>query len=252
MRWEGQLSRGFTIVELLIVVVVIAILATITIISYNGITENARASSAKAFASQVYKRDINDAQGYWGFDECSGSTAANGGGQAPTLQSAISGTVAWSTDTPFGRGCSLVFNGTSTYIATGLALSNTYYLKSAWIKSISNAGAQNVVSSVSGASTGSAFYLASGNISGGHNGNWNAVRASTVQNDGKWHHVAIEFTRNGTASNGTLKLYVDGVQVAINQTAALMTDDTELQSIGRFGTGAYFNGLMDDVMVVVK
>lgn len=35
-------SRGFTIVELLIVVVVIAILAAITIVSYNGITSRAR------------------------------------------------------------------------------------------------------------------------------------------------------------------------------------------------------------------
>jgi len=33
--------RGFTIVELLIVVVVIAILAAITIVSYNGITNKA-------------------------------------------------------------------------------------------------------------------------------------------------------------------------------------------------------------------
>lgn len=38
-------SRGFTIVELLIVVVVIAILAAITIVSYNGIT--ARATESK-------------------------------------------------------------------------------------------------------------------------------------------------------------------------------------------------------------
>lgn len=39
---KNQRSRGFTIVELLIVVVVIAILAAITIVSYNGITARAR------------------------------------------------------------------------------------------------------------------------------------------------------------------------------------------------------------------
>lgn len=43
-QWAKQTS-GFTIVELLIVVVVIAILAAITIVSYNGIT--ARAAEAK-------------------------------------------------------------------------------------------------------------------------------------------------------------------------------------------------------------
>lgn len=41
-------NKGFTIVELLIVVVVIAILATITVVSYNGITRMARESAIKS------------------------------------------------------------------------------------------------------------------------------------------------------------------------------------------------------------
>lgn len=49
-------SQGFTIVELLIVVVVIAILAAITIVSYNGITSRANQSSAKASAASVLKK----------------------------------------------------------------------------------------------------------------------------------------------------------------------------------------------------
>jgi len=49
-------SQGFTIVELLIVVVVIAILAAITIVSYNGITNRANASSAKSTASSMQKK----------------------------------------------------------------------------------------------------------------------------------------------------------------------------------------------------
>lgn len=49
-------SQGFTIVELLIVVVVIAILAAITIVSYNGITNRANASSAKSTAATWQKK----------------------------------------------------------------------------------------------------------------------------------------------------------------------------------------------------
>jgi prepilin-type N-terminal cleavage/methylation domain-containing protein len=48
-------AHGFTIVELLIVVVVIAILAAITIISYNGISNSARVSAAAQGLRQVDK-----------------------------------------------------------------------------------------------------------------------------------------------------------------------------------------------------
>lgn len=50
----GTHKHGFTIVELLIVVVVIAILAAITIVAFNGIQERSRASAAQAVAKQAY------------------------------------------------------------------------------------------------------------------------------------------------------------------------------------------------------
>lgn len=56
--WENKKpnSRGFTIVELLIVVVVIAILAAITIVAYNGIRDRAQDSAAKSSVEQAYKK----------------------------------------------------------------------------------------------------------------------------------------------------------------------------------------------------
>lgn len=49
-------QSGFTIVELLIVVVVIAILATITIVAYSGIRERAQTSSLQSSLSQAVKQ----------------------------------------------------------------------------------------------------------------------------------------------------------------------------------------------------
>jgi len=49
-------ERGFTIVELLIVIVVIAILAAITIVAYNGIQNRANTSSAQSAANTLSKK----------------------------------------------------------------------------------------------------------------------------------------------------------------------------------------------------
>jgi|GEM_PF-1180319 len=69
-------APGFTIVELLIVVVVIAILASITIVSYNGVTKQARAA--------VMKSDLRSAADIILMDAVSGTlpatlSEANGG-----------------------------------------------------------------------------------------------------------------------------------------------------------------------------
>lgn len=51
-------QKGFTIVELLIVIVIIGILAAIVIVSYNGIQSRARAAAATADLENVYKKLI--------------------------------------------------------------------------------------------------------------------------------------------------------------------------------------------------
>jgi prepilin-type N-terminal cleavage/methylation domain-containing protein len=51
-----DLPSGFTIVELLIVVVVIAILAAITIVAYSGITDRAKNAAAASAAEQAVKK----------------------------------------------------------------------------------------------------------------------------------------------------------------------------------------------------
>lgn len=56
MQWVKEKRTGFTIVELLIVIVVIAILAAITIVAYTGIQERANQSSLQSSAKQAYTK----------------------------------------------------------------------------------------------------------------------------------------------------------------------------------------------------
>jgi prepilin-type N-terminal cleavage/methylation domain-containing protein len=52
---SGQKQTGFTIVELLIVIVVIAILAAITIVAFNGIQDRAKFSQKRSDLSNIQK-----------------------------------------------------------------------------------------------------------------------------------------------------------------------------------------------------
>jgi len=242
---------GFTIVELLIVIVVIGILAAITIVSFSGVQDKARAAAGKSFAAQIKHRDFADAVGFWGFDECSGSTYTNTAGSATSQTGAAVGPMAYSTDTPSGTGCSLSLAG-SSYLGLNIGLSNTYYSKSLWIKTSSGASAMNMISDLNGGSQNSAFYLDTQHPSAGHNGVWNAVSNAAQLNDNKWHFMFNEFKVNASGTSGTMTLSVDGATVSTNTNVPLMTSPANVQGLGTFGAGSNFVGLVDEVMLVVK
>lgn len=65
----AQKQKGFTIVELLIVIVIIAILATITVVAYNGIQDRAKNSTAQSdlniFAKKIENARIDATDGLY-------------------------------------------------------------------------------------------------------------------------------------------------------------------------------------------
>jgi general secretion pathway protein G len=87
--WATRKDSGFTIVELLIVIVIIGILAAIVVVAYNGITDRARDTSRIAKVKEIskaieryyvdkgYYPQVQDAQGSEG-TTC-GSTTENWG-----------------------------------------------------------------------------------------------------------------------------------------------------------------------------
>lgn len=247
MKYYNNKSPGFTIVELLIVIVVIGILAAMTIVAFNGIQERARLSSAKAFAAQLEKKHLMDAEGLWSFNECSGNSVSN---RSDKATSDVAGTLAWSTDTPSGSGCAAQFNG-STRIRTSADLSAggssyDYYLKAAWVK-VSSCANNNVISSpddINGQD--SPFWLPNCTVRAGHNGTYSRIISDETLKLNTWHHIATEF------DNGTYRLYIDGKRVKETSGHPLLTAAATGVNIGAHRTGSSFTGLMDDALIVSK
>lgn len=94
MARSGRMRHGFTIVELLIVIVVIAILAAITIVAFNGIQQRARDSertseiAAVQKALELYRAD-NDAYPSVGTDNVGYNLSTLATALVPTYISSI-------------------------------------------------------------------------------------------------------------------------------------------------------------------
>lgn len=104
-------KNGFTIVELLVVVVIIAIFAAITIVAYNGIQDRASRTSQIQAATQIVKR-INAAVvsdglnvGSGGLPYCVPGTAkdTDGGGVADCSGSGTQRVAKTTADTVFAN-----------------------------------------------------------------------------------------------------------------------------------------------------
>lgn len=92
--FKTQKSRGFTIVELLIVIVVIGILAAITIVAYSGIQTRAAGAKRDADISEYYKAILIARQNtgktlgqitgnYWSAGSCVYNPGSNTGNVEP-------------------------------------------------------------------------------------------------------------------------------------------------------------------------
>lgn len=239
-------GAGFTIVELLIVIVVIAILAAISVVAYSGMREKSRMSSALSYAGQVARSpDMLNAVAYYTFDEGSGTSVPGRTERANDGTVAAGGTATYSADTPSGTGRSFQFNG-ATRITTTVPLQASYYLKSAWVKPT---GCSNIISASSGSSD--AFYLPSCRVNAGHNGGWAQLTDTATLNDGKWHHLVLEFTQ-ATATDGTLKLWRDGALVQTATVPVPTNIDLTTPQVGAYGTGNFYTGLMDDIIIITR
>lgn len=247
-------------IELLVVIAIIGILASIILVALGSARDGAHVGAGKTFDANVHNSIGDSIGGEWLFNECSNTVAKDSSGVG--LDATLFGT-SWSTDTPYGVGCSLAFNGTNSYasIPDSLALKPTAVTVSAWVKlaSLSTNNAQGASPSTeyvifkqnSRVSAFEGYVLAKYSDTAWTFGFTNAaglqsgVNSKTAPVVGKWIFLVGSFSQ----PNGSI--YVNGALEGTVSFDYPLDYGTNPIYIGQTGSSynAYFNGEISDVRI---
>jgi prepilin-type N-terminal cleavage/methylation domain-containing protein len=267
-----KFQKGFTLIEILVVVSIIGLLSSIMLVSYTNTREKSRIAAARSFAAQIDRAVGDRAVGIWNFNENSGAVANDnsGGGLNGTLYNVPS----WSSDTPSNAGYSLSFNGLNAHVmvpyTTAMKYTGSGLTLAAWIKPNATetdggwiiskpwnaVGEYNyrlryipnrqIEFTLGGTDTGGALAVAS-------------IYTTATVPSGKWSFIAATID-----SSNNVKIYIDGQQKASGTvnipvwapSAAEANSPLAIGTVYPFGVWAgnstySFDGLIDDVRVYV-
>ncbi|MBI2113159.1 MAG: prepilin-type N-terminal cleavage/methylation domain-containing protein [Candidatus Wildermuthbacteria bacterium] len=252
-------GAGFTLVELLVVIAVIGLVASIIWVSLGGTTDKARIGKGESFDAQLYHVLGESLVGMWNLDGSTtaldssgyGTTGGPGGNVALTLNRNNEADKAYS------------FDGSGDYISMGnpadghLDFGTGDFTVSAWIlrdSTILNAG--RVLSKGATDANQAGYALIYVNTTPNPRmrlvvRNGDGVTTSSVDtgsevdiDSDKWYHVVA------TRSGSTIRIYLDSV---LRGTIATATTESVSNTynfyIGARSGGSYWKGKIDDVRV---
>jgi len=250
-------QKAFTLLELLVVITIIGILASIVVVSMSGSTGSATIAKGKAYAQQVRALVGSGLVGAWNFNEGTGALCydISGFGNNGTLGKGANGT---GLDWVFSdiEGTALQFDGVDDYVDCGsnsgiTSITGDLTLE-AWVKP-GDCTDSGVISTHYGKNDFTRPYTLavwSSNerpsiIFGTGTGQIGALSSNPLTQS-VWHHLV------GTISGNDIKLYVDGIFEAENIFSGTRQTGSKLvlgSDASTFGTGRRFNGLIDEARI---
>ncbi len=225
---KQQNKSGFTLLELLVVISIIGMLASVFVFSYSGWTDKARLANTKSFSQSIRSKVGFNVVGSWTFDD---STAVDVSGNNNN------GTIYGATPVTGVMGNALSFDGSSDYIITPTRLTPESTI-TAWAKTFIGG---RMLWCIDHDSHGPDLYFACGKISlntwDGCSNPFCDIPSNALDNN--WHHYVVVMAQNNT------KLFFDGKLCG----TANYKDPAGTSFYISSGTGYDWNGAIDDVAI---
>lgn len=242
---RAKFLRGFTLLELLVVISIISLMSSMTLVLINNSRQKASEAKTLSFAAHVYHVLGSDAVGMWNFDADTANTVKDYSSEGNDCDWVPAGTGAYSDDKIVGAK-SGNFNGHSLNCpdSSALRLTKNFTLE-AWLKTNwETSGVTRIIQKRPSPTEGYAltwnFYSTDRKFTILLNGT--SISGNKIVNQGSdWHHIV------GTYDGRKVRIYIDGQLDKESDLSLTVESGTINMYISH--TGNPWPGLMDEVKI---